>query len=76
MDKQPEAPYGFVQWKGTEVCMDVHCECGEFTHIDSDFAYFVRCCACGRVYECQPYIKLTLQPDGFDDDQIKDTRCD
>jgi len=25
-------PHGWVQWKGTDVCMDVHCACG---HIDA-----------------------------------------
>lgn len=41
----------FIQWKGTNLCMDLHCPCGEHSHIDEDFVYAVRCPACGVVYE-------------------------
>lgn len=44
-------PHGWIQWKGTNVCMDVHCACGELTHFDGDFLYHVKCGACGKVYE-------------------------
>ena len=60
-------PYGWIQWKGTDVCMDIHCECGKLTHIDADFLYHVKCSACGRVYECDGHIalhKLDSEPDG------------
>jgi hypothetical protein len=50
---------GWIQWKGTEVCMDIHCKCGKMTHIDADFAYNVKCVYCGRIYACDPYVKLT-----------------
>lgn len=30
-----EGPTGFIQWKGTDVCMDVYCKCGYHSHIDS-----------------------------------------
>ncbi len=56
--KIPKAPFGFIQWKGTGVCMDVHCDCGCHFHIDSDFAYYVKCPRCKKVYECNPYIEL------------------
>ena len=36
-------PHGWIQWKGTNVCMDIHCKCGMLTHIDADFAYHVKC---------------------------------
>lgn len=32
-------PYAFIQWKGTDVCMDFHCECGAHCHFNSDFAF-------------------------------------
>ena len=36
----PEAPYAYIQWKGTDVCLDVHCTCGaELLHYDGYFAY-------------------------------------
>lgn len=41
----------FLQWKGTSVCLDFYCECGMHGHFDGDFAYALRCPACGAVYE-------------------------
>lgn len=40
----------FIQWKGTDVCMDWYCDCGEHNHIDKDFAYEVECDKCHAVY--------------------------
>jgi hypothetical protein len=49
----------FVQWKGTEVCADVACECGEHYHLDGEwFLYFVRCKGCGRVYKVPDTLDL------------------
>lgn len=59
-------PHGWIQWKGTEVCMDVHCECGALTHVDNEFCYHIKCYACGVVYECDGHItlhKLDFEPD-------------
>lgn len=34
----------FIQWKGTDVCMDWICdECGKHNHEDRDFMYEVQC---------------------------------
>ncbi len=55
---RPELPFGWIQWKGTEVCLDVHCGCGETMHFDGDFCYHIKCGKCGQVYECDGYIKL------------------
>jgi len=41
----------FLQWKGTDVCLDFDCRCGASGHLDGYFAYAVRCTACGTVYE-------------------------
>ena len=41
----------FIQWKGTEACFDLTCECGNRAHFDTDFAYYVRCPACERVWQ-------------------------
>ena len=60
-------PHGWVQWKGTDVCMDVYCECGHHSHIDAEFAYYVKCPECGAVYACSgeiEFIKLEEEP-GF-----------
>lgn len=40
----------FIQWKGTKVCLDFHCDCGRHSHVDEAFTYFLRC-RCGQVYE-------------------------
>lgn len=44
-------PHTFIQWKGTDVCMDFHCECGAHCHFDGDFAYVVKCPHCGTAWE-------------------------
>lgn len=57
-ERYEEQPHGWIQWKGTDVCMDVHCACGELTHIDVDFCYYVKCPVCGRIYYCNGHIEL------------------
>jgi hypothetical protein len=49
--KVPEAPHAFIQWKGTDVCMDFHCPCGVGGHFDGMFAYVVECPGCHKKYE-------------------------
>lgn len=44
-------PHAFIQWKGTDVCMDFHCDCGSHNHFDGEFAYFVKCGSCGQEWE-------------------------
>lgn len=55
-DKRPE-PNVFIQWKGTDVCMDFYCECGARCHFDGDFAYAVKCPHCETIWEmpCKVY---------------------
>lgn len=43
--------HGFIQWKGTNACMDINCSCGKLTHVDAGFLYYVKCPYCGAVYE-------------------------
>lgn len=40
----------FIQYKGTDLCCDLRCECGELTHYDSMFQYFVGCSNCQKLY--------------------------
>ncbi len=54
-----ENPQAFIQWKGTEVCMDVYCVCGGSYHIDADFAYFVQCPSCEQILEMAHMIAAT-----------------
>lgn len=48
----------FVQWKGTDICMDFHCECGHHNHYDGFFAYYVKCAGCEQVYKMDESIKM------------------
>ena len=51
-------PHGWIQWKGTDVCIDIHCKCGELSHYDGDFMYFIQCPYCNKIYEANGFIKL------------------
>jgi hypothetical protein len=53
-----DKPHGWVQWKGTDVCMDVYCKCGYHSHIDAEFAYHVKCPSCGTVNMCNGHIEM------------------
>jgi hypothetical protein len=59
-DFQEGKPHGWIQWKGTDVCMDVYCECGRHSHIDASFAYYVKCPECKKVYMCNGHIELIM----------------
>lgn len=56
----------FIQWKGTNLCMDFHCPCGVDGHVDADFAYNVQCHGCGAVYEMgtQVITRRVTEPTG------------
>lgn len=41
----------FIQWKGTDVCLDFRCPCGGGGHLDGYGAYSVRCPDCGRAFD-------------------------
>jgi len=50
-EKDETEPSVFIQWKGTDVCMDFYCDCGAQGHFDGDFAYAVKCQHCGQAWE-------------------------
>ena len=52
-------PNATIQWKGTDVCMDIHCSCGTHSHLDAEFAYFVRCPGCGIPYRVGEQVTLS-----------------
>jgi hypothetical protein len=62
-------PHVFVQWKGTDVCLDFFCDCGGGGHYDGDFAYGLRCSEC-RTEWLMPHT-FGLLPDA--DGAIQDT---
>lgn len=50
-----------------DVCCDIHCDCGEFTHYDGDFFYFFKCPRCGQHWEVgthMPIYKVTAERAG------------
>lgn len=77
-----DLPHGWIQWKGTNVCMDIYCKCGHESHIDADFAYYFKCSKCNTVYMLNghiEFIELEEKPDGSvvtEDEDYSDTECD
>ena len=58
----------FIQWKGTDVCLDFHCyKCNTFAHFDGDFAYYLVCPICGQHYAMPSVVALKAvdKPDSF-----------
>lgn len=55
----------FIQWKGTDLCMDFYCPCGGGGHLDAAFAYYVQCPDCLAFYEMgtQVIAKRVDRPD-------------
>lgn len=53
-----ERPYTFIQWKGTDLCADFFCICGDQFHVDAEFAYAVQCPHCQRRYELSLNVEL------------------
>ena len=47
----PDETNAFIQWKGTDVCLDFNCECGGTCHFDGYFAYVIECPHCDKRWE-------------------------
>jgi hypothetical protein len=50
--------HGWIQWKGTDVCIDIRCACGGGCHFEGFFLYYWRCADCGRVFALGQNVKL------------------
>jgi len=44
-------PDNNIQWKGTDVCIDVYCTCGAHGHYDGYMAMALQCPTCGAIWE-------------------------
>ena len=55
---KPGQGHAWIQWKGTDVCMDVRCRCGAHGHVDASFAYFYKCLACGDTFAVGQTVRL------------------
>ena len=64
MTTDTQLPDTFIQYKGTDLCMDLYCKCGEATHIDGMFKYRVQCEECGQWDALGTKVSLTEVPDG------------
>lgn len=53
----------FIQWKGTDLCMDFHCECGRHSHIHGMFGYVIECVGCGALYEMGTQVRAYRMSD-------------
>lgn len=51
-------PNAYIQWKGTDVCLDFECECGWSGHFDGEFAYVLVCGGCEREWEMPATVPL------------------
>ncbi len=60
-------PHLWVQWKGTDVCCDIHCACGAHLHFDGAFLYHFTCGECGQKYETGSHVRI-YPVDEFDHD--------
>lgn len=48
----------YIQWKGTEVCMDISClNCGVRGHFDEEFLYEWTCGCCGQLHEMSSFVR-------------------
>lgn len=56
-DGRPQ-PHGWIQWKGIDACIDLHCKCGYHGHMDADFFYFYECPHCEAKYAVGQVVKL------------------
>lgn len=68
----PGTPSAFIQWKGTDVCLDLYCPCGRRGHFDGDFAYSLKCVGCGRVFLMPSMVPLVeVGPEAFHYERAK-----
>ena len=61
--KEEERASAFIQWKGTDVCLDLSCECGYSSHLDAEFAYAIKCPKCKTEYVMPADIVLLKKSD-------------
>ena len=60
----------FMQFKGTDICLDIRCCCGALSHIDGFIQPYVMCPACGQQYELSPMLSITGSATATDAERI------
>ena len=55
-----DVPHIWIQWKGTDVCADVRCTCGndEDHHVDQSFFYEWKCPSCGKMWAIGCHVQM------------------
>lgn len=56
----------WVQWKGSIVCAEFRCSCGNDPHLDIEdqgFLYHIQCMDCGSVYMVNANVELVKLTD-------------
>lgn len=48
--KYKKAPAVSLQYKNIELCVDLNCVCGEYSHYDGDFGQYLECFNCHRIW--------------------------
>jgi len=73
-EDEMDGPRAWIQWKGTQACMDVHCSCGYHGHVHGDFAYFYHC-RCGKVWSVGQNVRLHALTDDEAKEVLKEGLC-
>jgi hypothetical protein len=61
----------FIQWKGTDLCMDFWCpSCGEHSHFDGLFAYVIQCPHCDAYFKMPQDVPVEELPGGPGDASV------
>ena len=64
----------YIQWKGTEVCMDMDCPaCEGNFHLDGEFCYYIQCPGCGVWLSMNG--RADLEYEIVSEDECSDARC-
>ena len=56
---EPDANRAFIQWKGSDVTMEVECLCGESFAKTGEFAYQADCPHCCRHYQVDSHMRIS-----------------
>lgn len=54
---EPDRPFISINWKDTDACITLNCDCGGFVHEDGFFMYEIKCTDCGTVYKLPTQVK-------------------
>lgn len=51
-------PTNNLQWKGIDICIDLHCDCGVTSHADGFSFGFIQCPSCLQVYKLDHVVAM------------------